>query len=101
MTTPDFRALCAELYHVWIRATNPDDLYENLRPLIARARAALAAEPVGEPGEVAELVAWLHGQDGGREKLAIHSRIATLLQQRSAPTPFRCPCCSWPWEVEA
>ena len=41
-----------------------------------------AAPPAPEPGEVGELVAWLHGQDGGREKRAIHSRIATLLQQQ-------------------
>jgi hypothetical protein len=55
MTTPDFRALCAELYHVWSRATNPDDLYENLRPLIDRARAALA-EPEGEGPSDEELI---------------------------------------------
>jgi hypothetical protein len=47
--------------------------------------------PAPNPGEVAELVAWLHGQDGGREKLAIHSRIATLLQQPPAPAPAVVP----------
>ena len=42
---PDFRALCAELCHVWSRATNPDDLCDNLPPLITRIRAALEALP--------------------------------------------------------
>lgn len=42
MTHPtDFRSLCAELCHIWSRTTNPDDLYENLPPLIDRARAVL------------------------------------------------------------
>lgn len=42
--------------------------------------ATLAVEP--EPavdGEVAELVAWLHGQDGGIGRRATYSRIADLL----------------------
>jgi len=55
-----------------------DDRRE-VHALATEARAALAAEPVGEVGE---LVAWLHGQDGGRERRAIHSRVATLLQQQ-------------------
>jgi hypothetical protein len=50
--TDTYRALCAELCHVWSRATNPDDLYENLPPLIARARAALAEPEPPATGEV-------------------------------------------------
>lgn len=46
MTHPtDFRALCSEMCRIWSRSTNPDDLYENLPPLIDRARAALSAAP--------------------------------------------------------
>lgn len=41
----DFRALCAELSFIWDRSTNPDDLFENMLPLIDRARAALAKQP--------------------------------------------------------
>jgi len=42
----DFRALCAELNFIWSRSTNPDDLFENMLPLVDRARAALAEQPV-------------------------------------------------------
>jgi hypothetical protein len=42
----DFRALCAEMIFIWTRSTNPDDLFENMIPLIDRARAALAEDPV-------------------------------------------------------
>jgi hypothetical protein len=45
--TTDYRALCAELSFIWGRSTNPDDLFENMIPLVDRARAALAQpEPV-------------------------------------------------------
>jgi hypothetical protein len=45
--TDTFRALCAEVIFVWSRSTNPDDLHENMIPLVDRARAALAQpEPV-------------------------------------------------------
>ena len=51
------------------------------------ARLALAAEPVPPAdGEVAGLVAWLHGQDGGIDRRATYSRIADLLS-RLAPQP--------------
>jgi hypothetical protein len=39
----DFRALCAEMLFIWTRSTNPDDLFENMIPLIDRAHAALPA----------------------------------------------------------
>ena len=53
MTTPtDFRALCSEVIFVWSRSTNPDDLHENMIPLVDRARAALAEpEPEGPTDE--------------------------------------------------
>jgi hypothetical protein len=63
MTTPDYRALCAELTDRLQRAitsVNADSYYGEDRDAVDRARAALAAEP--EPpadGDVAELVAWL------------------------------------------
>ena len=65
------------------------------RHAVDHARAAIARwgrqpEPPAE-GEVGELVEWLHGQDGGREKRAIHSRIAALLQQQAAPAPVVVP----------
>jgi hypothetical protein len=41
----DFRALCAEMIFIWTRSTNPDDLFENMIPLIDRACAALAEQP--------------------------------------------------------
>jgi DNA-binding MarR family transcriptional regulator len=40
--TDTFRTLCAELSFIWNRSTNPDDLFENMIPLVDRARAALA-----------------------------------------------------------
>jgi len=55
MTTPDIRALCAELIekidYTW------GDIPEDVLDLMDRARAALAAEPVGEgptDGEIEE-----------------------------------------------
>jgi len=48
-TTPDFRALCAELCLIWSRSTNSDDLFENMVPLVDRARAALATPPPEPP----------------------------------------------------
>jgi hypothetical protein len=49
--TSDFRALCAEMIFIWTRSTNPDDLFENMIPLIDRAHAALAEDPVGPTDE--------------------------------------------------
>lgn len=52
MTNPTFRALCAELSFIWGRSTNPDDLFENMLPLVNRARTALAqTEPVAPTDE--------------------------------------------------
>ncbi len=42
-------------------------------------------------GEVAELVAWLHGQDGGLGRRAIYARIAELLERHAAPVPVPVP----------
>jgi len=48
----DYRALCVELNFIWSRSTNPDDLFENMIPLVDRARAALAqSEPAGVTDE--------------------------------------------------
>jgi hypothetical protein len=47
----DFRALCAELSFIWDRSTNSDDLFENMIPLVDRAHAALAEQPVGPTDE--------------------------------------------------
>jgi hypothetical protein len=47
----DYRALCAELSFIWNRSTNPDDLFENMIPLVDRARAALAEQLVGPTDE--------------------------------------------------
>ena len=38
----EYLALCAELSFIWGRSTNPDDLFENMIPLVDRARTALA-----------------------------------------------------------
>ena len=82
--TTDFRALCAELIEN-LEIHCEIDVYS--LKLINRARAALAAEPVPPAdGEVAGLVAWLHGQDGGIDRRATYSRIADLLS-RLAPQP--------------
>jgi hypothetical protein len=63
--TTDYHALCAELSFIWGRSTNPDDLFENMIPLVDRARAALAQselegvtdEEIDE--ETATLIPWL------------------------------------------
>jgi hypothetical protein len=95
MTTPDYRALAAELLKAFDTASAvlvgeglwDDDDTDPGYSLRSRARAALAAEPVPlVDGEVAELVAWLHGQDGGIDRRATYSRIADLLS-RLAPQP--------------
>ena len=56
MNTPDYRALCAELLQPLAEYDGANPYHEH-RALITRARAALA-QP--EPGEVGELIAWLH-----------------------------------------
>jgi hypothetical protein len=58
-STPNYKALCVELSFIWSRSTNPDDLFENMIPLVGRARAALAQPEQQWPadGEAAELVA--------------------------------------------
>jgi hypothetical protein len=50
MTTPDFRALCAELVKVWDTTADFDfnDFGHAAADIVTRARAALAAESVGE-----------------------------------------------------
>ena len=56
--TPNYRAICVELIFIWNRSSNPDDLFENMAPLIDRARAALAEpEPVPEGPSKRELLA--------------------------------------------
>lgn len=90
--TTDFRALCKELadeLHGYASANPHHDSDE----LVARARAALAAEPVPpDAGEVAELVAWLRHRAGipatpdFPEVSANLTRSAELLE-RLAPQP--------------
>jgi hypothetical protein len=67
---------------------------------IAAARATLAQPPAAqpapvaapEPGEVAELVAWLRNRDRWTQLTdAQVDRAATLLQQLSAPAPAVVP----------
>ena len=46
MTTPDYKALCAELVAAWDSNKDDEELLVALRDLVARTSAALAAEPV-------------------------------------------------------
>jgi hypothetical protein len=71
-----------------VAVIDPEDLDKGpLATAYLTARDALAAEPETPAyGEVAELVAWLHGQDGGIDRRATYSRIADLLS-RLAPQP--------------
>jgi hypothetical protein len=50
MSTPDFRALCAELVEAWDATADFDfnDFGHAAVDIVTRARAALATEPVGE-----------------------------------------------------
>lgn len=79
----DYKALCAELVREWDAANGDHDLL-GVADVMDRARAALALSDPSVDSEVAELVAWLHGQDGGIGRRATYSRIADLLS-RLAP----------------
>ena len=89
MTTPNFRALCAEMAEA-IHADGPhweDNLYE----IANRARAALAEPEPPADGEVAELVAWLrneatHHGDSWPEASTKATRLADFVE-RLAPQP--------------
>jgi hypothetical protein len=61
MTTPDFRALCADLLNNLEHSAFQHCLQGEIDndPLITRARAALAAEPVAPVGGLVERVAEL------------------------------------------
>jgi hypothetical protein len=52
----DFRALCAEMIFIWSKSTNPDDLFENMIPLVDRTKTALDEKPVVPTGE--EIIAF-------------------------------------------
>jgi hypothetical protein len=52
--TTDFRALCAELIFIWNSSSSLNGLFENMAPLIARARTALA-EPEPPDAELMRL----------------------------------------------
>ena len=83
-----FRALCAELFFIWSRATNPDDLFENLAPLIARTRAALAAEPQ-EPTDEELDELWADIDGGGAIWAWQHFARAVLARWgNTAPRPI-------------
>jgi hypothetical protein len=97
MTETNFRALCAELLAAIQLYTklNPAasemsafELTEKLMDAMAATNAALA-QP--EPGEVGELIAWLHDhalncRELGRNDWAAQvTSAATLLAQQSAP----------------
>lgn len=89
--TTDFRALCAEL----LSALEDEAANWNLdpadHPLVDRARAALAAEPVPPgDGEVAELVAWLWSMhelagEHNAEEQCRYERAADLLERLASP----------------
>ena len=93
--TDTFRALCAELTNAlaeWeLGGGPPEDTAD--AELIARARAALDAEPEPEAdGEVAELVAWLRCQKGQipgsyTEFDRRIDRAADLLERMAEPEP--------------
>jgi hypothetical protein len=105
MTDPDFRALCAELLQPLAEYDGAHPYHEH-RALITRARAVLArwghpaTPPAPEPGEVAELVDLLQCEARWKEEVygncavitpAELRRVATLLQQLSAPAPVLMP----------
>jgi hypothetical protein len=82
MTTPnDYRALCSEVIFVWSRSTNPDDLHENMIPLVDRARALLAQpEPEGVTDEGRELQ-WPPSVAVGCHEAAVEAEPGSPLQQ--------------------
>lgn len=100
MNDPNFRALCAELLEALknaIRVVYREDGTQHISTaddVIARADAALAAEPpitppAPQPGEVAGIAEWLNKR-GQMADLGVkdwYFRAATLLQQLSAPAP--------------
>jgi hypothetical protein len=80
----DLRTLVARMADEldYYRQLLVDDRRE-IHALAAEARAALA-EPQTPAGEVAELVKWLRGQDGGLGRRAMSSRAADLLERLAA-----------------
>ena len=98
-TTPDFRALCAELVKLLQNCpvTADTDWIAERMTLLYSARTALKATPPPEPpadGEVAELVRWMRlesedwrqanprGYQGARL-----TRAAELLERTATPPP--------------
>jgi hypothetical protein len=61
MSTPNFRALCAELLQPLAEYDGANPYHEH-RALITRARAALA-EPVGEGPDHVNLIAFAYGRE--------------------------------------
>ena len=91
MTTPNYRALCAELTEQLAAETRLHPGHE--RDVVTRARAALAKPEPPADGEVAQLVTWLRSledasvwfEEGTIEAKRL-SRAAFLLS-RLAPQP--------------
>jgi hypothetical protein len=111
--TDTFRALCAELSFIWGRSTNPDDLFENMIPLVARARVALAQpEPVAPPDEALlasvrhfygdQAAADMGAEDDLRTARAVLARWGTPANQpvpvsERLPGPEDCTAQGWCW----
>ena len=122
MTNPNYRALCAELLD-WLNfynlSCNTDASTEQLNKAVAcadKARAALAAAPVGEVAELVEELNQIAGSlndDGFFHSCDQLWRAATLLEQLSAAAPAVVPipvserlpgpddCAPWPDEPNA
>ena len=99
MTTPNFRALCAELAnHLQARVRKEDQeirskgYYSESQQLIDRARAALAEPELPADGEVGETVTWLREEadtawaDSCPIAAGRLNRAADLLEQFSKST---------------
>ena len=89
--TDTFRAMCAELNFIWGRSTNPDDLFENMIPLIDRARALLA-QPVAEGPTDEELEKLAREWDSGFGSIelrfaAYYARAVLARWGRPTPQP--------------
>ena len=96
MSTPTIRAALEGLLAVCdtdesnVLDIDPDRLLD----AIVFARDALAAEPVGEVGELVDRLGWIAaqlGDIGWSDDSASVARAATLLQQPSAPAPAVVP----------
>ena len=80
----DYRVMCAELSFIWDKSTNPDDLFENMIPLVDRARAALAQpEPVAPTDEDVTELFYRHMGEGS--EVGFENAIAEALARWGQP----------------